>query len=329
LSGIGKQLNYPQAKHQDGMNMPRKLLNWANSQTIGGVTEIAVLAPIKQGRIPLQRRTYEERLRLAIANLASRVKQGIPTDLDKVTTIHFGRMIVIRPEQFLVYSDVFGVKYEPGDDKGIVASGRQIPAAIDDYREIVPEADQKGGLQLGAGSDPAAGQQPTQKADQEASQSKPDQGVGQPAAKTSTAGDGVGKEPQFCSWLLTLVEFDGDLRAYFRDTAQFLSSDFDSVFQNCIDFPSTKDFEAFWAWIRRYQIETDLFYPRYRDLSVARIKQLQDFKRRFDAFVATVRSPTGPRVKSMDELFDEFLRKTQQYARDFPAPGGTYKPGVD
>ena len=52
--------------------MPHKLLNWANSKTIGGVSEIAVLAPIRRGRIPGERRTYEERLRFVIANLAGR-----------------------------------------------------------------------------------------------------------------------------------------------------------------------------------------------------------------------------------------------------------------
>jgi hypothetical protein len=30
----------------------------------------------------------------------------------------------------------------------------------------------------------------------------------------------------------------------------------------------------------------------------------------------------------MDDLFDEFLRETQQYASGFPSPGGLYK-GVD
>ena len=40
-------------------------------------------------------------------------------------------------------------------------------------------------------------------------------------------------------------------------------------------------------------------------------------------------SPDGRRVGSMDELFDEFLRKTQQYASDFPAPGGTFKSKED
>ena len=194
-------------------------------------------------------------------------------------------MIILRPEQYLVYSDVHGVDYE--DDIKSIAPRLKIPKAIDDYREVTP------------------------------------------AAKGMVGGAGGTRKPEFRSWLLTLVEFDGDLRTYFRDIAQFLSTDFDSIFRNCEDFTSTQDFEAFWAWIRRYQIETDLFYPRYRDLSVVRIKQLQDFKRRFDEFVAKVRSPTGPRVKSMDELFDEFLRKTQQYAADFPAAGGTFKPGED
>ena len=76
-----------------------------------------------------------------------------------------------------------------------------------------------------------------------------------------------------------------------------MSVDFDSVFENCEDFPSTGEFEAFWTWIRRYQISLDLFYPRYPYLSTVRIRQLEAFKRRFDEFVATVRTPTGRRVR--------------------------------
>jgi len=267
--------------------MARRPLDWANSKMIGGVSEIAVLAPIRKGRVPGERRTYEERLRFVIANLANRVRQGIPTELDKIQSIHFGRMIIIRPEQYLVYSEVEGVEYETTTRNGTnipTGRGRSIPKPIDDYPLLLRE----GAL--------------------------PEED---------------GARPKFRSWLLTLVEFDGDLRTYFRDIAEFLESDFDSVFRNCEDFPSTRDFEAFWTWIRRYQIDVGLFYPRYPDLSVVRIKQLQDFKRRFDAFVAKVRSPEGRRVGSMDELFDEFLRKTQQYASDFPAPGGTFKSSED
>jgi hypothetical protein len=247
----------------------RVLLNWALSKTVGRTTEIAVLAPIKKGRVPGERRTYEARLRFIISTLQSRIEQNLPTELDKVPTIHFGRMIIIRPEQYLVYSKDSNVVYEPGS-KG---EPRAIPAQMDDFHD---------------------GSKPAPRAD-------------------------------FRSWLLTLVSFDGDLKVYFKDIAAFLDSDFDRVFVNCEDFPSVRCFEQFWTWIRRYQINVDLFYPRYPNLSLVRIKQLEDFKRRFDTFVAKVRSPTGRRVQSMDELFDEFLRTSQQHASGFPSPGGTFK----
>jgi hypothetical protein len=246
---------------------PLTPLNWVKSKTTGQVSEIAVLAPIKLGRVPGERRTYEERLRFSIDNLTARVQQGIPIELDRIRTIHFGRMIIIRPEQFLVYSDVPGVAY---DEVG----GRKIPKPIDDYLPLETSA---------------------------------------------------GKPSTFRSWLLTLVEFDGDIRVYFRDIAQFIADDFDALFRNCEDFDTTRNFEGFWSWIKRYQIDTNLFYSRYGDLSVVRIKQLQDFKRRFDEFVAEVRPANGSRAKSLDELFDQFLATTQQHAGDFPTAGGIYK----
>jgi hypothetical protein len=244
-------------------------LDWVQSKRVGQVSEIAVLAPIKKGRVPGERRTYEERCQAAIANLEGRVQAGLPTELDPIATIHFGRMFIIRPEQYLVDSKVPGLCYYPSS---------RIPKPIDDYNyaDTVPDP----------------------------------------------------KTPEFRSWLLTLVEFDGDIGVYFRDVAQFLVN-FDVIFQNCENFPGTKRFEHFWTWIKRYQIESSLFAPRYPELSVVRIKQLENFKRRFDAFVAKVRSPTGPRVKSMDELFDEFLTSTQQYASGFPSPSGIYKVGDD
>lgn len=252
--------------------MAFKPLQRASSKTIGGVSEVAVLAPIRKGRVPGERCTYEERLREAIATVELRVEQSIPTELDAVPTIHFGRMIVIRPEQYLVYAKVEGIVYEPG-------LADKIPAPIDDF--------------------------PLQPA---------------PA-------DG----PQFRSWLLTLVTFDGDLKPYFKDIANLTKPKFDQIFQNCEDYPvgGTQDFEAFWNWIRRYQINVDLFYPRYPELSLIRIKQLEAFKRRFDAFVAKVRTPTGKRVERMDDLFDEFLRQNQQYAPDFPTLAGTFEIGND
>jgi len=260
------------------MGVPTEL-EWVRSKRVGQVSEVAVLAPIKKGRVPGERRTYEERLRSAIAYLEGPVQQGLRTELDPITTIHFGRMIIIRPEQYLVDSKVLGLSYYPLSPSAAPDPRHPtIPKPMDDYKYV--------------------------------------------------GGVSVPETPEFRSWLLTLVEFDGDIRVYFREVAEFLVN-FDMIFRNCEDFPSTKRFELFWAWIKRYQIECNLFAPRYPELSVVRIKQLEDFKRRFDAFVARVRSPTGPRVKSIDELFDEFLRSAQQYASGFPSPGGIYKVSDD
>lgn len=256
---------------------PRKKLSWAISKSIGGITEIAVLVPVKKGSVPNERRTYEERLRAVIDNLADRHRQGLPTELNRIPAIHFGRMIIIRPEQYLLHSKVDGIGYyADGDGSKGMPSNSPVPVPIDDYVVAADELNRSG------------------------------------------------PRPELRSFLLTLVEFDGDLKVYMRDIAKFLARDFDHVFENCEDYPTTRNFERFWLWIRRYQINTNLLYAPYSNLSVVRIKQLEDFKRRFDAFVTRVRSPAGSRVGSMDELFDEFLRETQQHACNFPTAGGTF-----
>jgi hypothetical protein len=250
----------------------RKQLNWATSKTVGGVTEIAVLTPVKKGVVPSERRTHEERLLAVIDNLASRHRLGLPTELNRIPAIHFGRLIVIRPEQYLLHSNLPGVQYYPDLNREMRATGR-VPQPMDDY----------------------------------------------------AANDCIMPVGELRTFLLTLVEFDGDLKVYMRDIAEFLGTDFDRVFENCEDYPTTTNFERFWLWIRRYQINTNLFYAPCANLSVVRIKQLEDFKARFDAFVSRVRSPLGQRVGSIDELFDDFLRENQQRASDFPTAGGVFR----
>ena len=234
-------------------------LKWANSRSVGGVTEVAVLAPIRKGRVPGERRTYEERARTLIATIESRALQGVPTELDPVTTIHFGEIIVIRPEQYLTYSNVNGVSYAPDPDGAV-------PLEIDDYQ-------------------PTAG------------------------------------APEFRTFLLTIVFFDGELKPYFKDISVFTTTKFDQVFENCEDYPrgGCEDFEGFWSWIRRYQVPVDLFVCRYPNLSAVRIRQLEEFKRRFDAFVTRVRGPGRDRPHNIDDLFDVFLRENEEYAQNFPS----------
>ncbi|MFZ1814220.1 MAG: hypothetical protein WBO55_05840 [Rhizobiaceae bacterium] len=252
-------------------------MNWARSRATGRVSEIAVMSPIRQGRVPGERRTYEERLRSVIEVVQNLVDNGMPHELLRLPTIHFGRLIVIRPEHYLTNSTVDGVAYQAGSEQ----EGFSVPAPIAAYLRAPS----------GPGVPPAPG---------------PENG------------------PQFRSFLLTLVAFDGDFKAYFRDVAEYLGYQFDRVFENCEDYPGTKEFEKFWLWVRRYQLPADLFVSAYPDLSVVEIKRLQLFKQRFDEFVTTVRTPTGERKGSMDELFDAFLRENQQIATDFPAPGGIF-----
>ena len=267
-AALGKPAG-PPASPIDGL--PRL----ARSKRIGGVSEIAVLAPIRKGLVPGERRSYEERLRAQIASLAERHEKGIPVELDRITTIHFGRMVIIRPEQYLMNPD-----WPKSGDRQV-----GIPAAVqkpfDDFVEL--DAD------------------------------------GSPKASHVA--------PLSCYSLLgVIVAFDGDIKVYMHEIAKFIGRDFDLLFNNCERYPGSANFESFWAWIRTFQIELDLFYSTYPNLSVVRLKQLERFKRRFDAFVARVRAP-GRGNRPIDDLLDEFLQANQQYGVDFPTPNGIYPRG--
>lgn len=254
------------------------MFDWPGSQFLGQMTEITVLAPIRKGIVPHERWTYEERVRTQLEKVAGRVRNGIPTDLAPVSGIHIGRVTVIRPEHYLLYSNVKGVDYE-SDEFGGAKPGDagKIPSQIDPY-----------------------------------------------------TGDGLRGEnpPVLSSFLLVQVAFDGGIEAYFRDIALFVD-EFDSLFENCENYPYARDFEAFWAWVRRYQLRPDLFYSLKPELTVVRAKELQRFKRRFDAFVASVRTPEGYTVESLEDAFDRFLLDNSQIAAGFPAPGGTYPDDIE
>jgi hypothetical protein len=164
--------------------------------------------------------------------MATRHEHGVGTILDRVPTIHFGRMMIIRPEQYLVGSKVKGVQY---------TQDPAVPMQMDPFRD--------------------------------------------------TASKSIGSPP-LRSWLLTLVEFDGDLRVYMRDVARYLAENFDRIYVNCDDFPGTKNFDQFWLWIRRYQITTNFFYAPDRDMTVARAREFQRFKLAADQMNAA--PPTPP-----------------------------------
>jgi hypothetical protein len=275
-------------------------LNWATSKAIGAVSELAVLTPVRKGCPPQENRTYEQRLREVIDNIQERHQQGLPIELSRVPSIHFGRLMLIRPEQYLFYSHLREVAYAGQD---------QSQTGVNKARD--------------ARSSNAAPRAPLQLNDYRVEPAHPPSAS--PSAQKGAKADAPLPEPSSTlrTWLLTLVEFDGDLRVYMRDIADSLGSDFDYIFENCEEYPGCSNFERFWIWIRRFQINTSLFYAPYSNLSVARIRQLEDFRNRFDQFVARVRSPTRP-LTSIDDLFDEFLRETQQRASDFPSASGLF-----
>lgn len=244
--------------------MDIKTPNWATSKTIGDISEIAVLSPIKTGIVPGERRTYEERLRTSIEVIAYRHEHNVPTLLDKVPTIHFGRMMIIRPEQYLVGSRVDGVRYT-GDGR--------VPTQMDSFVE--------------AGS----------------------------------AASGLVAAPELRSWLLTLVEFDGDLKVYMRDVARYLSKSFDQLYENCEEFPGTAKFDEFWLWIRRYQINTSFFYVPDRDLTVARARELKRIKPELDKLAAGLACSAPPAGPGTDQAIDDSPERTEQPSRRPPTNG--------
>ena len=89
---------------------------WATSIVRGNVTEVTILTPVKRGLIPGELRTYEERLRTLLASLNDRANNNVPTPISMIATIHFARWFLVRPEQYLRYSQIPGLRYE-GDGK--------------------------------------------------------------------------------------------------------------------------------------------------------------------------------------------------------------------
>jgi hypothetical protein len=130
----------------------------------------------------------------------------------------------------------------------------------------------------------------------------------------------------FRTWLFFTSYFDGDMKDYLREFSNFLGKDVDRVWGNCEGYPErgSMDFEAFWQYAKRHQIQTDAFFNAYPGVTVPRIYQLKVFKDRFAAFVRATRNPDGTSVEGVGDLLDRFIVENQAYTADFPAVGGTY-----
>jgi hypothetical protein len=129
------------------------------------------------------------------------------------------------------------------------------------------------------------------------------------------------------SWLFFTSNFDGDMKTYLRDFSVVLGEDVDRIWGNCEGYPpgGARDFDAYWAYAKRYQLTTDAFSNAYPGLSVPRIRQLAVFKELFDAFVARTRGPDGRSIAGLADAFDRFIAETATIPGGFPDADGIYR----
>lgn len=257
---------------------------WAASIVRGRVTEVTVLTPIKRGFIAGEYRTYEERLRSLLTSLNERANAGVPTPISAIATIHFARWFIIRPEQYLRYSSVAGVAYEPSaraPEPDVHASSPTLPQSVPavyspDYRPVE---------QSTAAAAPIL-----------------------PSWLVFTSNyDGDLK-----AYIRMFSErIAGEMDRIWSNCEGY-------------PIAGAKDFERFWLYVRAHQIETNAFFAAYPDLSVARVQQLRVFKDQFDAFVARTRGPDGRSVADIAALFDAFVMEQQAYTKAFPDDAGLY-----
>jgi hypothetical protein len=242
------------------------MLDWVTSKSVGGVSEVTLLTPIKKGLVPGELRTWEERLDTELQLVQQRIDKGVPTPVGHLPTIHFARWLILRPNQYLycdkhLYWD--GVKIRSGDGASGDAGAQEVELDLD----------------------------------------------------------------TLTSWLFFTSNFDGDMKTYLRDFSVVLGDDVDRIWGNCEGYPpgGSRDFDAYWAYAKQYQLTTDAFSNAYPGLSVPRIRQLAAFKDLFDAFVARTRGPDGRSVAGLADAFDRFIVETATIPREFPDADGSYR----
>lgn len=117
--------------------------------------------------------------------------------------------------------------------------------------------------------------------------------------------------------LLFTSNFDGSWERYLRDFAIVANPRempwMDLVWRNCVGYPGTDDFQDFGDWVRKYQVETTLFFPNIPEATVRDIAYLRKFKQRFDAFDQEVQAVDRSRWPTqLARIYDQFKRDAAQ-----------------
>jgi len=76
---------------------------WVESKSIGGVSEVTLLTPIRQGTVPGETRSYEQRLNDELLSVQRRIEAKLPTPIGQIASIHFARWLILLPDHYLYY----------------------------------------------------------------------------------------------------------------------------------------------------------------------------------------------------------------------------------
>ena len=242
------------------------------------------MTPIRRGLIPGEIRTYEERLRYALKSLKDRAANGIPTPIGQIPTIHYARWFIIRPEQYLRFSNLTGLTAP--DPNHPFATSSRVPS----LPETMVKRQDANYVELSDDTD------------------APDPDPILPSWLVFTSNfDGDLKA--------YIREFSSDLAS----DLDLIWSNCEGYPDG-----GAADFETFWDYIQSFQVEVGAFFAAYPDLTTPRIQQLAAFKEAFDAFVARTRQADGNSVTTIAREFDAFIRLHQAYTTGFPDAGGLY-----
>lgn len=95
-------------------------------------------------------------------------------------------------------------------------------------------------------------------------------------------------DPQlpYAGQLLFTSDFDGTLRAYLRSFNEIIGPDIDNIWQNCLGYPEggTRNFDQWWDYAKRHQVECQAYYCAYPSRTVRDILRAEEMKQQLDAF---------------------------------------------
>jgi hypothetical protein len=96
--------------------------------------------------------------------------------------------------------------------------------------------------------------------------------------------------------LLFTSNFDGGWEQYLRDFMRVMPQGLDHIWGACVDYPGCIPYEPFAEWVRKYQIETTLFYAAYPAATVKDVIQALDWKGKVDQFEEALAQPPASSV---------------------------------